>query len=348
MKKYILTDIIDDYYDMEWHVKLHRIQAVMSFGDVKAGDFGGYVQSESNLSQEGNCWIYHYAAAWGDAAVKDNASIKHRSRIYGSAIVCDNAKVSGYCDICDNAIVADEATIDDSVKICGNAIARGHANVIECATMSGNAQALGHTTITNNASVSGNAILDGYITVGKNANISGDAKIYIAADIHDDAEILNQNHVITISNISDFLQHEDLLDNAKDINRITFYRNIDDTVHVVIPTLFHGELTDSIQAVFNRYGNSKQLQFYRKACDLARAHINLPSGLDNGVNRLKYYREVAGFSRAEASRQSGVSLRTLEDWESGKRIPQDVDLLQKLAKLYGCYIEDLIGGNTDD
>lgn len=31
--------------------------------------------------------------------------------------------------------------------------------------------------------------------------------------------------------------------------------------------------------------DSKQLQFYRKACDLARAHINLPSGLDNSVNR---------------------------------------------------------------
>lgn len=66
------------------------------------------------------------------------------------------------------------------------------------------------------------------------------------------------------------------------------------------------------------------------------------------TNRLKAFRVGAGLSRAEASRQSGISLRTLEDWESGKRIPQDVDLLRKLAKLYGCYIEDLIGGDTDD
>lgn len=43
---------------------LYRIKALKDFKDdelyqdVKAGDLGGYVEKEKNLSQEGNCWVY--------------------------------------------------------------------------------------------------------------------------------------------------------------------------------------------------------------------------------------------------------------------------------------------------
>ena len=53
-KKYRLTDITIKVYG----IALHRIQALKDFGDVKKGDFGGWVEKEENLSQEGNCWIY--------------------------------------------------------------------------------------------------------------------------------------------------------------------------------------------------------------------------------------------------------------------------------------------------
>ena len=48
---------------------LRRIIALRSFGDVKKGDIGGYVESESNLSQEDSCWVY------GDARVSGNARV---------------------------------------------------------------------------------------------------------------------------------------------------------------------------------------------------------------------------------------------------------------------------------
>ncbi len=35
----------------------YRIKALKSFGNVKKGEIGGYVESEDNLSQEGDCWI---------------------------------------------------------------------------------------------------------------------------------------------------------------------------------------------------------------------------------------------------------------------------------------------------
>ena len=47
--------------------KLFRIKALASFGNVKAGDLGGYVESEENLSQNGNAWVCGNAEVCGNA-----------------------------------------------------------------------------------------------------------------------------------------------------------------------------------------------------------------------------------------------------------------------------------------
>ena len=37
--------------------KLFRIKSLISFGDVKEGDLGGYIEKEGNLNQSGNAWV---------------------------------------------------------------------------------------------------------------------------------------------------------------------------------------------------------------------------------------------------------------------------------------------------
>ena len=61
---------------------LFRIKALISFGNVKAGELGGYIEKEGNLSHEGNAWVC------GDAWVYDNA------RVCGNAWVCGNADIA--------------------------------------------------------------------------------------------------------------------------------------------------------------------------------------------------------------------------------------------------------------
>ena len=75
MKKYELTDETIDVSG----TTLHRIKALKDFGNVKKGELGGYVESERNLSQEGNCWVCGNAKVCGDAEVCGNA------RVYGDA-----------------------------------------------------------------------------------------------------------------------------------------------------------------------------------------------------------------------------------------------------------------------
>ena len=60
---------------------LYRIQALKDFGDVKAGDLGGYVESGGNLSQDGNCWVYD------GAKVFDNALVYEDARVFGNGSI---------------------------------------------------------------------------------------------------------------------------------------------------------------------------------------------------------------------------------------------------------------------
>lgn len=61
---------------------LFRIRALVAFGDVDAGELGGWIEKESNLSQDGNAWVCDNAWVCGDA------------RVYGDALVRGDARVS--------------------------------------------------------------------------------------------------------------------------------------------------------------------------------------------------------------------------------------------------------------
>ena len=51
---------------------LYRIVALQNIStiNVKAGDEGGLIEKESNLSQEGNAWVYRNAQVYGFAYLR--------------------------------------------------------------------------------------------------------------------------------------------------------------------------------------------------------------------------------------------------------------------------------------
>ena len=58
-------------------VTLYRIKSLIDFEDVKAGDLGGYVEKEENLSQYGDAWAFDDAQVSGNACVYGNADYIH-------------------------------------------------------------------------------------------------------------------------------------------------------------------------------------------------------------------------------------------------------------------------------
>jgi hypothetical protein len=48
---------------------LFKIRALISFGSIKAGDEGGYVESEKNIPQDGKGWIFNDGKAMGSGTI---------------------------------------------------------------------------------------------------------------------------------------------------------------------------------------------------------------------------------------------------------------------------------------
>ena len=151
---------------------LYRIEALKDFGNVKKGDKGGYVQSEENLSQEGDCWISD------NAKVCDNALVSGNAQVCGNAIVCGNAQVF------ENAIVYCKT------KIYGDAYVFGNAQVFDNAEVYGDAQVYGSAKVYGNARVSGNALVYGDALVYNNAQVSDNAEISGSAEIKNSSDYI--------------------------------------------------------------------------------------------------------------------------------------------------------------
>ena len=120
MKKYELTSetkVING-------VELHRIKALESFGRVEKGELGGWIESEKNLSQDGDAWVFDNATVRGNAKVRGNATVDGNAAVGGNAIVSDNAIVSG------NATISGYATINGNATINGDATISGKEDFI--------------------------------------------------------------------------------------------------------------------------------------------------------------------------------------------------------------------------
>ena len=148
-KKYELTEEVLKHYG---HI-LHRIKAVIDFGNIKAGDLGGWIEKEDNLSHEGYCWVSGNAKVYGNAWVFQNASVCDEARVYGNAKVCDNARVCNnavvfnYAIVCGYAEVYGHAEVYGYAYVHGNAIVRDKAKVYDFAVVYGNAEVCGDAVI---------------------------------------------------------------------------------------------------------------------------------------------------------------------------------------------------------
>ena len=154
-------------------VRLFQIEALKDFTinkyyHVKKGDLGGYIQKESNLSQNGLSCIADDSQVSGNAVVRDNGLVK------GGSIVCGSATVSG--------------GLVHNGRISGNGIVTDFASVF-------------HATVTDNGFVGDGAVLNGDILVKDNGHVSNKARIKCNAVIGGDSIVRSNNQLFFASQI---------------------------------------------------------------------------------------------------------------------------------------------------
>ena len=142
---------------------LHRIRALIDIPehDVKAGDLGGWIEAERNLSQKGAAWV------------ADEARVTGLSLVTGNALVMENARVMGKARVTGLSLVA------------GNALVMGNANIINTARVTGAAFVTGNACVRGAAWVTGNAhIMNSadYITINTIKNCNDTTTFYRGKD----------------------------------------------------------------------------------------------------------------------------------------------------------------------
>ena len=148
-------------------IRVYRIKAIRNFGNVKAGDIGGFIQSENNLSHDGNCWVYNNAKVFGNARVSDNSIIQNNAKVFGNASISDNAKIYGNAKIYDkgsvsmNAKVGRYAQVYGNAKITDGATINENANIHDSALICGTSIVRSTTRVCGRSKIYGDAILSG-------------------------------------------------------------------------------------------------------------------------------------------------------------------------------------------
>ncbi|MBY7217668.1 YdcK family protein [Escherichia marmotae] len=130
MRKYRLSEEQRAFSYQEDSLKksvlLRQIIAIADFNDVIAGTAGGWIDSETVLAQEGNCWIYDQnALAFDGTVVSGNTRITGTSVLWGEVFTTDNTWIDN-SEISQGVHISDSVTIRDSL-VCGQCKIFGQA-----------------------------------------------------------------------------------------------------------------------------------------------------------------------------------------------------------------------------
>ena len=138
MKKYEITDIAHPD-----NSTLYRIKALIDIPGrgVKAGDLGGYIQSENNLSQDGNGWVSGNGRVTDNGRVIDNGSVTGYGLVAGYGLVTDNGCVTGngcvtsYGRVTDNGLVTDNGCVTGYGRVFGDAMIKKPSDILTISSL---------------------------------------------------------------------------------------------------------------------------------------------------------------------------------------------------------------------
>lgn len=142
-------------------VRLYRIISlremfIPGFGHINKHEIGGYIENESNLSHDGNCWVTHSAKVFDKASVNENSLIKDDAAAYGECVIDGSSVLKNHSHVYGNATVT-SSIISDKCDVYGD------ARII-------------NSTLRNGSKVFGNAEIH-------------NTSMYEGAFVHDDAKL---------------------------------------------------------------------------------------------------------------------------------------------------------------
>ena len=190
-------------YELTTKTRKYRGHTLYQIRELATGRPRGWIEKESNLSQEGSCMVCDSAMVYGDARVHGDAwvygdaQVRGTAQVYGNAVVSGTARVRGNAQVYGFAWVCDSSTVTGRARIFGNSLLRNafvddYARVygqarISRATVCDRAIVRGQAVVLHDSGIIGNAILQGEAEV-KNLQVSFGTwdRLITAADLVDE------------------------------------------------------------------------------------------------------------------------------------------------------------------
>ena len=182
-KKYEI--IKGDHINYDGHT-LYRIRALKDFTaiiscGVSKYELGGYIESEDNLSQEDNSWVYYPAKVYGNSSINGSVEIESGAVIKDTTIEGIDIRISDAAKITDSSIKSNNTIIYNATishaRIVGNIIRICDGPIIQYCVINGI-----YIYITENAIVKHTSIFSHY-HIAKNALVKSENDILIIGPI---------------------------------------------------------------------------------------------------------------------------------------------------------------------
>lgn len=170
-KKYEITELTHPHYP--W---LHRIRALRDIGqEVRAGDLGGFVEHEGNLSAEpgDDAWLFDDAIACGEGYVDRNSILREEAIVREHAYVSHGTVMSGHARAEEEAYLRG-AVLTGHVRASGFAMILSSQETGKAPALSGQAAVYGQ--------VAGDVRLTGTALVISGEKICNDTKDALVLD----------------------------------------------------------------------------------------------------------------------------------------------------------------------
>lgn len=185
-KKYELTDNTIIYKG----VVLHQIRALQNFNNVKAGDLGGFIEKESNLSQKGICWVYDSAKVYGGVKLMGTSVVSDEAVVTGTAsikacVIEDNSMFNASGDVEGVLLMYDDSYLSGDVNIMGN------LTMTDSSSIRGSIDCAGKIVMTDSSSIKDTLNCSGTLSMSDDSSMSGSSSIYGMLSMCDDTAVKN-------------------------------------------------------------------------------------------------------------------------------------------------------------
>lgn len=217
---------------------VYRIRSKKNFGDIEAGQLGGWIADENCLNTKDTSWI-------ADEAVVYRSVVRGKARVLGNAKVVDS-------EIYGSAIAYGTSYVYNS-KVYGRAMCGGVSAISYCSVY-------GNARVHSQANIS-NSIIRGDTEIGS-ATVR-DSNI-IRGTLHTgrfiEAKIVGYASSMVIHPI------------GSENGTLTVYKGTDGQLHVT-RGCFHGTFEDFAEAVEATHGKTRHGVIYRSAIELIKLNF---------------------------------------------------------------------------